>query len=1302
MINKSFQLLRTDTALTTNIKLVVDSNYKLYLESFDTNKQLSDQKFKHFLISKNNLYEEQVIKFYDGLSSQLAFDVKYDSDVTNVFSTYNQQFDDIYWSGAKSVEDNWYTEDYEYFAPLFIRKNNLPEGFVVLRVDNPISYEEEDNEFRVGKLSKENFYTQIVDKWKCVKFFDMRYQSDLGYFLYNNYINNTRFPEVSFELDFRKYEYSKFYGIDYLNGVYVSKSKFLQNILYYEQPHFKLEKEILNSFKDNNLIFPHMLNMKFLFNDVPSTPDDVLNYSLNRYYGFYIDKLEFVTNLTSYITPELRTGYTLKNNIFVNSNGEPDIFSPFVEGFKSDKKYWIQYENEFYQVVKVLKNDIYCYQVISDFDMSGITFTQVNNRSCIINYQSENKDYVCENVLNPSGYTNFISGYTIDFKIDPYYENGNIETMFADLYLIDIDGIYHVLKKRDNYYFIQSDYAINSYPDKLEYWKGGKNSEYYVNKSIYTYSNKPMIYPVYRLRFSDIKDFDFNRVNTHFSDFEYEKDRYYITPEHKLYAVDYNNISVLNKEFMTHSRGEDGQYQIINVSSEYIADDELYEISFNNLTDIWRKNQSVVKWGYAGSNSNCDYPYKLNNSIDIGDVYNRTCNVKSNVPIEIEKSMNYFYRIGNFFSGSTDNIIRYFNQTTNIEVDFMPEFSKKFNLDLYLKSEIDYFTYFFENKCYYQKDGLNYIKPTYKYSVFEAGDKYSASSTIFKGLNINAVRVNEISRDSSGKILNIITNYAKNFNGYKFSIILNDVYEYYNGTEYVGIYENGLTGNTVLNNSFNGIHVFLNEKFKNFLIIINVKIPIQQNLINLNNVPVFGETYGLYNSKKLNGESLVYPANITKEYNPSLISASNFIDAFDDMNTNSEFDSGITYYYINSLCQSGTTGPINISTESTFFINNMTSISDWNKKEPPFILIIDEPEVLETKKQSYIKGAIRGPSTNIYDKYRTYYDPDQKQKYNIIEPLARYMNLNIQENNLNTVYVSNTVSEPNKIYRYNGAYEPIFLNIPIFNTTYLYLSGDTGKSWDSNYKFDTSYENFGKIEELIFSKVNPFNSPLKLKDTDKDRSVYPMVDEYGYQFNSRFIFNSSWDIDFYLITNSYQKTVFPIYEIKGPSTTTTTSTIAPTTTTTSGPTTTTTLNPAHTTTTHAPTTTTTTRPPTTTTSTTRPPTTTTTRPPTTTTTLCYPFGLQWNDLYLSTIEKGDFTSSFALACEAYQGFEYSGWTLQGGIYGGAENWIIGNNVYTQTCIPVPDGYYIGFWSDYLNPNKIIRVQGQIITENYDC
>lgn len=1113
MINKTFQLIRTNPALTTNIKLVVNADYKLYLESFDTNKQLSDQKYKHFLINKDNLYEDQIINFYDGLSSNLAFDVKYDSDVTDVFSTYDKQFDDIYWGGAKSVEDNWYDEDNEYFAPLFIRKGDIPDGFIVLRVDDSIPYDELVNKFGPSELNKDNFYNQVVDKWKCVNLFDMRYETDIGYFLHNNYVNNIGFPEKSFELDFREYEYSKIYGIDYINGVYVTKSKFLQDLLYFEQPHFKLEKEILNSFRSNDLIFPNILNIKYLFNDVPASPNKINNYSLNRYYGFYIDSLEFVTNLTSYITPTIKTGITLNNNIFVDLSGNTIGESPFIEGYYADKTYWVQYNNDFYKVIRTLKDNKYVYQIISDFDMSGLTFNSINDRTCIINYEA-GVNYQCRTIQNPSGYTNFISGYTDNFIIDPYYIEGETKTMYGDLYLINIDGNYHVLKERNGNYFIQSDYAINSFPDRLEYWKGGKNSKYYINKDIYTYGEKPLSYAVYRLKFCDIKDFDFNRVNTHFSDFDYEKDKYVSTPEHKLYATDYNNSSVLNKSFMVHPRGEFGQYQTMNVSSEYIADDELYEISFNNLTDIWRKNQYVTKWGFAGSNSKCDYPYKLNNSIDIGDTFNGTCNIVSATPNIIEKNLDYFYRIGNFHSNG--NVVRYLNQTTNIEVDFMADFSKKFNLDLYLKSDVDYFDYFFKNKYNIEIDTLDYTKPTLKYSTFQSGDKYTFSTTLFKGLNINAIKVKNISRDTTGKILNIISDNSKNFNNYKFSIILNDVYEYYDGTNYTYTKENGLTDNNIIDKNTNGIHVFLNEKYKNFLIIINVKIPIQQNLGDFNNVDIFDEKLGIYTAKTINDDSIISPAVVSNEYDPSLITASNFINAFDNINTLSEFDSGITYYYITKYSISGTTGPIN-----TFNPNN-NMIKVWGKNDSPFILSINRPEILKTKKNSYIKSAINGPANNIYDKYSIYYNQEEKQKYNIVDPLARKMDLNISENNMNTVYASNSVAEPNYIYRFNGTYEPIMVNIPVFNNIYLYTSGTSIKQWDANYKFDTSYVNFGIIEESIFSKVNPKSSPLKLKNTDKDKSIYPIIDEFGYQFGSRFIFNSSWDKDFYVLTNSEQ------------------------------------------------------------------------------------------------------------------------------------------------------------------------------------
>ena len=1135
MIDRSFQLLRTNPRLTTNIKMVVSSDDNIYLESFNTNKQLSDQKYKHYQLDRQSTYEYSLTKFFDGMPAQLAFDVKYDSDTQLVYTSYDKQFDDIYWSGAKSVEDKWYKESFEYFAPLYIKKNKLPEGFVILRVDDPIPYEERENQYIATDLSRDNFSTQIVDKWKCVSLVDLRYQTNFGYYINNNIVDNDRFPSTPFEMDFRKYEFSKWYGIDYNAGVYAIKSKFLKDVLDLEQPHLKLEKQITNGYRDNSLVFPNIWNVKYLFDDKPATPDNFRNYSINRYYGFYADNLEFVTNLTSYITPTVKSGVTLNNNIFIK-DGVEMVETPFEEEFDVTKEYFIYWNDKFHQVVKVQYQSNYIYKIIADEDLSNIDFTNTNDKVCFISYQSGN--YNCKTYDNPSGYTNYIYGYTDDFVIDPY-EVGSISTydtkdMYGDLYLIKIDDIYHILKKRGDDYFIQSDYAINSYPSGLEYWKGGVDN---IKKEVINPAGtSPLVYSIYRIKFSDIRDFDFDRVDTKFSDFDFEKSTYYSTSEQKLYAVEYNDISI-EKQYKIHPRGEDGQYQVMNVSSEYIADDELYEIKSNDLTEVWRKNPYINKWGVLGSNSHADYPYKMNNSLSIGDVYNRTSDVSSYVPNETSKNLDYFYRIGNTLSGDTK--IRYSNQSIFLETELMDQsFSEKFNLDMYMKSDVDYFDYFFRSKTYYETNGQTYQKPTLKYAVFDGGDKYTRSSTIFKGIKFNILGLSDITRDEDDKIDKYIIT-KDIYNGYKFAIILNDVYMRYDSIDefnatFKGKTPNGIQNNSMFNDEVNSTHIFLNDKYKNILCVVNSVINIQSGLTsilgNFNNVSIFGEKHGLYYGRTLTNGSIMSTSSVgplgvsNPNYNSSILTATNFISSINDLNQTYNFDSGVTYYYINSDGVSGSTGNMNVYNTG----NTMLDVEDWVETFPPYILSVDYPDEIETNTKSYKITALKGPGTNIYNKYNTYYTESTTQNSKISEPLAREMNIVLQQDTYNTIRYAETITYKNSVYRYNGKYEPIFKTIPIFKSAYVYNSVNSGYTdnqynyFESNYKFDYTYGRFGLIDELIFSKVNPTINPLKLKNSISDKSIYPMVDEFGYQFSSRFIFSSSWDRDFYVITKPDQ------------------------------------------------------------------------------------------------------------------------------------------------------------------------------------
>ena len=92
------------------------------------------------------------------------------------------------------------------------------------------------------------------------------------------------------------------------------------------------------------------------------------------------------------------------------------------------------------------------------------------------------------------------------------------------------------------------------------------------------------------------------------------------------------------------------------------------------------------------------------------------------------------------------------------------------------------------------------------------------------------------------------------------------------------------------------------------------------------------------------------------------------------------------------------------------------------------------------------------------------------------------------------------------MYRLSGQYDPIFLDIDIFKK---------GLTYSGNFIFDTNLTNFGIAKNTIISKVNRTGSVLKLKNSPNIKSIYPMIDEFGYTTRNIFIFKSSWDTDYF-------------------------------------------------------------------------------------------------------------------------------------------------------------------------------------------
>lgn len=745
----SFSILRTNVGLTTNVKVMIDSNYNLSLNSIDSNYVLSSDKYKKFEFNKNRYYDEIIPSFYKGLPSDIAFQIKYNNDSDDMGSDFKDQYDEIYNYGARNIIDNKnYDEEYEYFAPLYIQ-NKLPSNFFLFRVDGS----------GIETISKENFKSNVLKNFKVVKSFDLGLTTDLGQWLNKNFIDNKYFPDTPLEIYFQSLEFSKWNGIDYDRGGYTSNSIFLDSLLEKEREIFELEKFIFNNYKNTKTIFPNILNFSFLFDDTPSTPDIKRRWSLNRYYGFYVDEMELSSTLSPYKTPKLRSDVIINDNNLIIS--QSNINNPFEEEWTEDKPFYIEYKGEYYLVKRFSENrgesidqvvDIdyvneeyqnvifFNYKIISDINLSGLE-SEVN----------KNYGYIdSNNILR-----------TTD---ESYFEIDDFDN--ADVWIIEIDGIYHNLVKNNSGYIkLNSDYTFNFSKNFYEYKVSSEISKV---SFLVDYDNSPIRFSIYKLKFTDIKDFDTRIVDTEFSKYEYEKKTDITdTDEPKIYFDKYNKEDDL---VSTDEFRYKGEMVNIPVSSEYTANYETFKIENNELSDIWRINPVYCRWGVQNSLSNNDYPYLLNNSILFED-FNKSPNPFSSSVSRRDRNLDYFYTINSSTSSYVHHTLHVesFDENQDIDVNF------KFDFDRYLNSstyDYDYFTSFFERPTYFESSSIK--KNVRKYSNFNKGDSSIPNSTVFKGLEFKMYEVNSLTLNQNGEVDNINASTSNEFNDYKFSVLLTE------------------------------------------------------------------------------------------------------------------------------------------------------------------------------------------------------------------------------------------------------------------------------------------------------------------------------------------------------------------------------------------------------------------------------------------------------------------------------------------------------------------------------------------------
>ena len=264
----------------------------------------------------------------------------------------------------------------------------------------------------------------------------------------------------------------------------------------------------------------------------------------------------------------------------------------------------------------------------------------------------------------------------------------------------------------------------------------------------------------------------------------------------------------------------------------------------------------------------------------------------------------------------------------------------------------------------------------------------------------------------------------------------------------------------------NGIVVYVNKKWKNILVNVNISDNTMPNLRNSDRDSIYQELF-----KKL--------------------TAVNFSNCVNDISNKYGFTDYISYVIINED---------NTITKHNFK-NNLSNLSCLLKVEEPeeFRVKINSIKVVPIENPKKLQSTRRLVNGNI----RTL---SQLNWYNDLPYAADIQKISITRKIIANLHGVKNYST-NILYRHNGYYMPTFYDIQLFDKQ---LNGIS-----ENTKFDTSLTEFAIMKERKVSKINRKGSVLKLRNEQDLTSIYPMLDEFGYSTRDFFIFSSTWDFQYH-------------------------------------------------------------------------------------------------------------------------------------------------------------------------------------------
>lgn len=463
----SSMLLRANPKLSGNVKLVVDTDYKLYLDTFKANPALNNKNFRKYPISSEGNYPRDIKKVFKNIPIKNLFGLPENSlKAHKVYNDYKDQYETMYEYGAETNTDSLYSENMKILAPLHIG-NDIPEFFAIFRYDDVFN-EETYSGKDINDIEK--FKTLIKDS-KVIKTYDLRTTTSIGQYLnnYKNMLSNygqcyLQFIEQDYNQNSPYYRQGNniWKGISVERGILVNQSEttyFGSKILNSDIPNKQemFNNYIIAGFERHNLIYSNIINLEFMFND-----DDMKEYSMHRYFGLYLTANDFI-NYGYIVSSKNNTGNTVLTKYDEQGNiykGDENIFNVIF-----NKNY---YDRLFFAITNNNVDRIQNKTDLQKFFKNYVTNTPDSNLisldSTEINIDKENdKSFMVLHFHKPIECGEHIKFIALDYPIiNKSFTNINT---YQENQLTTEHIVYELIASNDER-LLETDYNINPYVGK--------------------------------------------------------------------------------------------------------------------------------------------------------------------------------------------------------------------------------------------------------------------------------------------------------------------------------------------------------------------------------------------------------------------------------------------------------------------------------------------------------------------------------------------------------------------------------------------------------------------------------------------------------------------------------------------------------------------------------------------------------------------------------------------------------------------------------------------------------------------